>query len=87
MNGCITGSMNTPPLRKTGCIEVMAMFKRNKPQHRPQQGQDNEDFLRQLWQYENEARRLEGLPPISWEVWLSWYKWHRKQAQQEGGAP
>jgi len=43
----------------------MAMFKRNRPQHRPQQDQDNEEFLRQLWQYENEARRLEGLPPIT----------------------
>ncbi len=86
MNGCITGSMNTPQVKTIGSTEVMVMFKRNKPQHRPQQDQDNEDFLRQLWKYENEARRLEGLPPIPWEVWLSWYKWHRKMAQQEGGS-
>ncbi len=63
------------------------MFKRLKPKAQQRQDQDNEDFLRQLWQYENRARQLEGLPPIPWEVWLSWYKWHRKMAQQEGGAP
>jgi hypothetical protein len=60
------------------------LFKRSKPKVQPKQDQDNEEFLRQIWQYENRARQLEGLPPIPWEVWLSWYRWHRKQARQEG---
>jgi uncharacterized protein YkwD len=73
-------------LRKTfGSTEVVAMVFKHRQRPRPQQDQENEAFLRQLWQYENQARQLEGLPPISWEVWLSWWKWHRKVAQQEGG--
>mgnify|MGYP001772458005 CR=1 FL=1 len=44
---------------------------------------DNDKFLVELWRYENEVRKMEGLPPIPWEVWLSWYKWHRRQAQQD----
>jgi uncharacterized protein YkwD len=72
-------------MRITGCTEVVAMFKRNRPRPRPQQGQENEEFLRQMWKYENEARRLEGLPPVSWEVWFTWYMWHKKVAQQGGG--
>jgi hypothetical protein len=60
-----------------------------KEKPKPQQGQENEAFLRQLWQYENQVRQLEGLPPIPWEAWLSWYKWHNRQAQQDrqGGSP
>jgi hypothetical protein len=60
--------------------EVMAMFKRSKPQQKPQP--DSDKMLVELWRAENEARKTEGLPPIPWEVWLEWYKWRQKVAQQ-----
>jgi hypothetical protein len=68
----------------------MAVILRRKERPKPQgqgQGQDIDKFLIDMWRYENEVRKSEGLPPIPWEVWLSWYKWHNRQAQQEGGRP
>ena len=53
--------------------------------HKPKpQSQDIDKSLIELWRAENEVRKLEGLPPVSWEVWLSWYKWRKKQAEQGG---
>jgi hypothetical protein len=77
--------MITLPVKKFGFEVVAMVFKhRNKPKPQSKQDLENEKFLRQIWQYENHARQLEGLPPISWEAWLSWYKWRQKQAQQGG---
>jgi hypothetical protein len=59
------------------------MLKRSKPQQKPQH-QDNDMVLVELWKAENEARKMEGLPPVPWEVWLSWYKWRQKQAKESG---
>ena len=58
------------------------MFKWSKPQQKPQP-QPNM-VLVELWKQENEVRKMEGLPPIPWEVWLSWYKWRQKQAKESG---
>jgi hypothetical protein len=57
------------------------IFKR-KERPKPQ-AQDNDKILIDMWRYENEVRRSEGLPPIPWEVWLSWWRWHNRQAQQD----
>ena len=61
------------------------MFKRVKPQAKPQH-QDSDKVLVELWKAENDARKMEGLPPVPWEVWLSWYRWRQKVAQ-EGARP
>jgi hypothetical protein len=57
------------------------MLKRAKHQPQP----DNDKVLIELWKAENDARKADGLPPIPWEVWLEWYKWRQKQAQQGNG--
>jgi hypothetical protein len=57
------------------------MVFRHKPKPQPQ---EIDKSLIELWRAENEVRKLEGLPPVSWEVWLSWYKWRKKQAEQGG---
>ena len=56
------------------------MLKRSKPQQKPQPDM----VLVELWKAENEVRKMEGLPPIPWEVWLSWYKWRQNQAKESG---
>ena len=65
-------------------VEVVHMLKHRKAKPQPQQ--DNDRFLIDMWRQENEARRVEGLPPVPYEVWLQWYRWRQKQDQQ-GGAP
>lgn len=62
------------------------MLKRSKPQHKPQpQPQDNDKVLIELWKAENDARKMEGLPPIPYEIWLEWYRWRERQAKESGG--
>jgi hypothetical protein len=68
-------------MRTIGCTEVVAVVFKSKPKPQPQ---DIDKSLVELWRAENEVRKMEGLPPVSWEVWLSWYKWRKKQAEQGG---
>ena len=56
------------------------MFKRSKPQHKPQP--DSDKMLVELWKAENDARKADGLPPIPYEIWLEWHRWRQKVAQQ-----
>jgi hypothetical protein len=55
------------------------MFKRVKPQAKPQ---DSDKVLVELWKAENEARKADGLPPVPYETWLEWYRWRQKQAKE-----
>jgi len=58
------------------------MLKRAKPQAKPQP--DSDKVLIELWKAENDARKADGLPPVPWEVWLEWYRWHQRQAKEGG---
>ena len=71
-------------MRTIGFTEVIVMVFKSKPKSKPQTPEIDKTLI-ELWRMENEVRQMEGLPPVTWEVWISWYKWHRGQAQ--GGSP
>ena len=48
---------------------------------------DKEDtidrILIDLWKAENDARQMEGLPPISFRLWYQWYS--QRHGNGQGG--
>jgi len=55
---------------------------RKKPKQNKEDTIDR--ILIDLWRAENDARQMEGLPPISFKIWYQWYS--QRHGDGQGGA-
>ena len=55
---------------------------RKKPKQNKEDTIDR--ILIDLWRAENDARKMEGLPPISFKIWYQWYS--QRHGDGQGGA-